>query len=65
MLVSFGLERRTFSDLDHYWLVIGYGKMSPASLPAHLLVTFESFCGLIGVRGHRRGSRRNDDARHR
>jgi len=100
-LVSFGLERRPFGDLYHYWLVvswtrvlvvlsslyivvnaifalgflatggidgardgsfsdayffsvqtlatIGYGKMSPVSLPAHLLVTFESFCGLIGV----------------
>ena len=28
---------------------IGYGKMSPVTLPAHLLVTFESFCGLVGV----------------
>jgi len=28
---------------------IGYGKMSPVTLPAHLLVTTESFCGLVGV----------------
>ena len=28
---------------------IGYGKMSPVSLPAHLLVTLESFCGISGV----------------
>ena len=28
---------------------IGYGKMSPVTLPAHLLVTVESFCGLVGV----------------
>ena len=28
---------------------IGYGKLSPVTLPAHLLVTFESFCGLLGV----------------
>jgi inward rectifier potassium channel len=28
---------------------IGYGKMSPVTIPAHLLVTVESFCGLTGV----------------
>src|SRR5205085_6047337 len=28
---------------------IGYGKMSPISLPAHLLVTVESFCGIVSV----------------
>jgi inward rectifier potassium channel len=28
---------------------IGYGKMSPVSLAAHLLVTLESFCGLLGM----------------
>ena len=28
---------------------IGYGKMSPVSVPAHLLVTLESICGLTGV----------------
>ena len=28
---------------------IGYGRMAPVSLPAHLLVTFESFCGMTGV----------------
>lgn len=28
---------------------IGYGKMAPVSLAAHLLVTIESFCGLTGL----------------
>ena len=28
---------------------IGYGRMAPVSLPAHLLVTVESFCGIVGV----------------
>lgn len=28
---------------------IGYGRMSPVTVPAHLLVTLESFCGLTGV----------------
>ena len=28
---------------------IGYGKMAPVTTAAHLLVTFESFCGLIGL----------------
>ncbi len=28
---------------------IGYGKMSPVTVPAHLLVTLESFCGITGV----------------
>ena len=28
---------------------IGYGKLVPVTLAAHLLVTIESFCGLIGV----------------
>ncbi len=28
---------------------IGYGRMAPVSLPAHLLVTVESFCGLTGL----------------
>lgn len=28
---------------------IGYGRMSPLSLPAHLLVTVESFCGITLV----------------
>ena len=28
---------------------IGYGRMSPVSIPAHLLVTVESFCGILGV----------------
>jgi inward rectifier potassium channel len=28
---------------------IGYGKMAPVTLPAHLLVTVESFCGIVGV----------------
>jgi inward rectifier potassium channel len=28
---------------------IGYGRMSPVSIPAHLLVTVESFCGITGV----------------
>jgi len=28
---------------------IGYGKMAPVSMAAHLLVTFESFCGITGV----------------
>jgi inward rectifier potassium channel len=28
---------------------IGYGKMSPVSLPAHVLVTVESLCGIVGV----------------
>jgi inward rectifier potassium channel len=28
---------------------IGYGRMVPVSLAAHLLVTFEAFCGIIGV----------------
>jgi inward rectifier potassium channel len=28
---------------------IGYGKMSPVTVPAHLLVTAESFCGITAV----------------
>jgi inward rectifier potassium channel len=28
---------------------IGYGKMSPISIPAHLLVTVESFLGILGI----------------
>jgi inward rectifier potassium channel len=28
---------------------IGYGRMVPVSLAAHLLVTLEAFCGIIGV----------------
>ena len=28
---------------------IGYGKLAPVSLAAHLLVTIESFCGITGL----------------
>jgi len=28
---------------------IGYGRMSPVSIPANLLVTLEAFCGITGV----------------
>ncbi len=28
---------------------IGYGRMSPVTLPAHLIVAFESVCGITGV----------------
>ncbi len=48
-----GARDGSFSDAYFFSVqtlaTIGYGKMSPVSLPAHLLVTLESFCGLIGV----------------
>lgn len=43
----------SFSDMFFFSVqtiaTIGYGKMSPVTLPAHLLVTVESFCGITGV----------------
>ncbi|HUJ27182.1 MAG TPA: ion channel [Myxococcales bacterium] len=51
-----GIENaRPHSYADYYFFsvqtlaTIGYGKMSPVTLPAHLLVTIESFCGLTGL----------------
>jgi inward rectifier potassium channel len=41
--------------LDDFWFsvqtfaTIGYGNLSPGSTYAHVLVTFESFCGMLSV----------------
>jgi inward rectifier potassium channel len=55
-LTSGGIENArqgSFSDAFFFSVqtiaTIGYGHMSPLSLPAHLLVTVESFFGIIGV----------------
>lgn len=55
-MASGGIENaRPHSFSDFYFFsvqtlaTIGYGKMSPVTLPAHLLVTVESFCGLTGL----------------
>lgn len=48
-----GAREGSFSDAYFFSVqtlaTIGYGKLVPVTLPAHILVTIESFCGLIGV----------------
>ena len=48
-----GAAPGSFSDAFFFSVqtlaTIGYGKMSPVTLPAHLLVTVESLCGLTGL----------------
>jgi inward rectifier potassium channel len=55
-LITGGIENAregSFSDAFFFSVqtlaTIGYGRMSPVSLGAHLLVTIESFCGLTGL----------------
>jgi inward rectifier potassium channel len=49
------LNARPSSFADAFWFsvqtyaTIGYGNLSPGSTYAHLLVTFESFCGMLSV----------------
>ncbi len=49
------LNARAGSFADAFWFsvqtfaTIGYGNLSPGSTYAHLLVTFESFCGMLSV----------------
>ena len=50
-----GIENADGSFADAFFFsvqtlaTIGYGKLVPSSLAAHLLVTFESLCGLLGA----------------
>jgi inward rectifier potassium channel len=50
-----GIENADGSFSDAFFFsvqtlaTIGYGKLVPSSLPAHLLVTVESLCGLLGA----------------
>lgn len=55
-LISGGVENvRAGSLTDAFFFsvetlaTIGYGRMTPVSTAAHVLVTIESFCGIIGV----------------
>ena len=48
-----GAREGSFSDAFFFSVqtlaTIGYGRMSPVTLPAHLLVTVEAFAGITGV----------------
>ena len=45
--ISSGFQRAFFFSVETF-ATIGYGHITPAGLPAHMLVTFESLVGLLG-----------------